>query len=838
MGNNIITSGSTSIGSRALFEEEDLEDLDENYNNNGTIITPITSTTITTSNNNNNTTSSFSRNNNNSSLNFGAFIKKLSLYKSTSNNNSEVNFNNGSSPYPMDLNVFDPYYEDEENSIITEENEESKAFSTNTTTLTTRNLQALQIKTNNNRKEEKSTSSPLLPIHLKKNQYNEIPLEVWLIIFSFLPIPTIYNNIILICRDFYINIIENLVLTNIHLVINSQPAECLLQQKLLKYNEEENVDFNLMDNKKEILNKLKYRIKYYSISKYLIDTKQNIHFYNLNKLTLSNIDLTTETYQSINSYGFYQYEEDKYSILDEKIIPLLTEQLKSITIDHCICNEEITMIDLSICCIYLKTIEIHINNHYLQKWILQQVKNLKYLENLIILPYSSLDDDFLNLINNEWYSKNNGGINYLEKLKSLQILEKFNCSNNLLFLNDCVNLEKFTILLKNNNQLVYLPKKLKEFTIDFGNCISTTILNTKLNHLKKLNIIGGNDFSFILNFITNIIPPNELNNLEIFTIDIPLLSMPNSCHFPIDFSKKFTKLKILQLLSISRSFTLPQLKDFDNLEYLDLTGVNLFYDNKIIFPKRIKHLNLSGQLKSLPLYLEELISFKCKLEIINDKYTPFLYNCDFTNWSNSLLELIVTGNKNTLEPFLSPTINKLRKLQKLTLTSIGLQVLPNEFYELLQLQYLNISNNHVNYLSKSIAYFSNLYYLNFENNNITKCETSVFRFMKSLEMLKFDDNPFVESYKSLLKYQQWQFYPTYNMLMKSCKLLLSSTLGKGFEIEEITIINFIEYYKTCYFTIGATIRNLMNLKVERKYYEGFADKKCCQIYGWRKITMV
>jgi len=312
------------------------------------------------------------------------------------------------------------------------------------------------------------------------------------------------------------------------------------------------------------------------------------------------------------------------------------------------------------------------------------------------------------------------------------------------------------------------------------------------------------------------------SSLQYLTIDgiqfelnksIEKLTQIKSCHFN-QFHAPPTN-HLMTFLSQSKHMT-----------YLNLTGFKIDYSKPLIqsLPRSLRCVCLEGTINNLPTFIRiEKFTF-----VINGHQPTIISSVDTSLWRETLLELSIIGNPQFNGP-ISENISKLTKLEKLVLTGIGFDTIPKRFYSLKQLKHLDLSNNNISKISKKIAYMQSLQYLDFSRNHVKSFDVSILKLMKQLDHAIIQPNPFCAKYKTMLSYQNWVHYPTYNTITTQCRIKFIGG-RRGMEVLKSEVTWFIEYYKHVRFTI--LIEYEKNGKKMKKEYKCAMDKKYCQLYEW------
>jgi Leucine-rich repeat (LRR) protein len=398
----------------------------------------------------------------------------------------------------------------------------------------------------------------------------------------------------------------------------------------------------------------------------------------------------------------------------------------------------------------------------------EQVKNVREL----ILTHTDLQTlpDIFNL-NFENLTHLNLEGNKLSQLplnmKNLMKLQHLNLSHNCLkVLSDEIgNLSMLQTLKLENNSLVELPDSV-----------------CKLMNLQQLSIANNslrilpNDIGDLVKLETLVISGNMLE-------DLPgsLLQLTNLCHFIAAsnmlsyLSESFTHLNKLRTLNLSKNsmyevpyclFTgLPNISVLDlSYNYIDnfseapncvskLRSLKLDHNGLLTIPRwifqdtckcllqlNISHntcmTGISNEVFMSKSNLKRLDISNCRLTTNNVVFLRGLRSLeylnmgnseDFNNVGNAFWDLPMSDLKNSCS------------LQNLTLCSVGLAAVPDDFIQLSRLQHLDLSSNYLMWLPDTFSDLVQLKSCRLSNNGLALLPVQLGK-LEELKELSLDDN--------------------------------------------------------------------------------------------------
>ncbi|MFN8672353.1 MAG: leucine-rich repeat domain-containing protein [Candidatus Sericytochromatia bacterium] len=362
----------------------------------------------------------------------------------------------------------------------------------------------------------------------------------------------------------------------------------------------------------------------------------------------------------------------------------------------------------------------------------------------------------------------------IEDLKSILLIQKsiYEATNkNLKQIPDeifsMLNLEKLDLSINKINKIdekVFKLEKLKEIYFQYNILENFPISNFELPVIKNIEVldIGGNKIKSIPKEIENLVNlkslkigrnelkeiPDELYNLK--NLEILYLG-ENDLGFISPKINQLTKLKELYLNTTNLKEIPIELFDLENLEILLLNSNNLENIPKEIEKlKNLKELHLANNIKlEIPFDIindyknpKRIINFIIKNDDISDSVEYIRNNENLTSFPEEVFNIInlqkLDLSKNKISK-LPSSISKLKNLKSINLSENELMDLPNELTELTNLEEIYLNKNRIYQLPNGMNKLKNLKKIFLFNNHLNEIPNEIFK-IESLEVLYLNLN--------------------------------------------------------------------------------------------------
>ncbi|OJJ20040.1 hypothetical protein BKI52_16335 [marine bacterium AO1-C] len=307
------------------------------------------------------------------------------------------------------------------------------------------------------------------------------------------------------------------------------------------------------------------------------------------------------------------------------------------------------------------------------------------------------------------------------------------------------NLQTLEVLHLKISDLKSLPlpvttlKNLKELHLD---CWRLEEFPAEIAHLSSLRKLVNKGHG-VKNISSHIFALQNLTHLEIHNI--------HTLHLPQEIGQ-LTHLKTLILESCRYVTVDAAIQKLKNLEILEMRSMETLQNPEVLYhlPKSIKRLDLKrfSSTTTYPVYLEKLLSHLPQLQKVYLDNVTILHDNHHIPENHPLITLYIAGTINSIPD----SFSHLTKLQHLYLLDSQLQELNEALYACTELHYCCIREYQFDTVPVGIGRLKKLKYLGLTYGNIKELPDDVFE-LSNLEQLYLGESTLYrnQSYKAKIK---------------------------------------------------------------------------------------